>query len=177
MKPDIIFSNPPYGKPGVDIMHHLMNQQKQAQMSVLGNISMFKKYTDKLAIKLVQVGAYEYGTNKRLPWGVEQAIFLATTNGYTVVIKNKLTGETGRNPPINNLETTVFQNVSYVNAAMYGLRNINCVLANVSEIMQKYAMSSRCLTYWGIDSTVVEKTAATLTCSDITTQVLVWLNH
>lgn len=154
MKPDIIFSNPPYGKPGVDIVHHLMNHQKQAQMSMLGNISMFKRYADRMAIQLVQIGAFEYGTNKRLPWGVEQAIFLATTNGYTVVIKNKLSGET-RNEYIPNLETTVFQNVgALMNDSYARLRGLNCVIANISEITGKQQMTSHCLSTTSVDKIV-----------------------
>ena len=88
MKPDLIFANSPYGKPGVEITKYIMENFPDANYAMLNTRSAFKKYYDKLACAFVQIGRYELGTNKKLDWGVQQAILLAT-NGRTEVIDNR----------------------------------------------------------------------------------------
>jgi len=88
MKPDLILANSPYGKPGIDITKHIMENFPDANYAMLNTRSAFKKYYDKLACQFVQIGKYELGTNQKLDWGVEQAILLAT-NGWTEVIDNR----------------------------------------------------------------------------------------
>lgn len=85
---DCILANSPYGKPGVDITKYIMENFPDANYAMLNTRSAFKKYYDKLACAFVQIGKYELGTNKKLDWGVEQAILLAT-NGWTEVIYNR----------------------------------------------------------------------------------------
>jgi hypothetical protein len=88
MKPDLIFANSPYGKPGVEITKYIMENFPDANYAMLNTRSAFKKYYDKLACQFVQIGRYELGSNNKLDWGVEQAILLAT-NGWTEVVDNR----------------------------------------------------------------------------------------
>jgi len=86
---DHIITNPPYGKIGCDITKKVIKQNPDSNYAMLGTRSMFKPfYADTLACQFVQIGRYEIGTNKKLDWGVEQAILLAT-NGWTEVINNR----------------------------------------------------------------------------------------
>lgn len=91
MKPDLIFANSPYGKPGVEITKYIMENFSDANYAMLNTRSAFKKYYDKLACAFVQIGKYELGSNNKLDWGVEQAILLAT-NGWTQVVDNRKKG-------------------------------------------------------------------------------------
>lgn len=88
MKPDLIFANSPYGKPGVEITKYIMENFPDANYAMLNTRSAFKKYYDKLACAFVQIGRYELGSNNKLDWDVEQAILLAT-NGWTEVVDNR----------------------------------------------------------------------------------------
>ena len=89
MKFDCIISNPPYGKIGCDITRKVIENNPDSNYAMLGTRSMFKPfYADTLACAFVQIGKYELGTNKKLDWGVEQAILLAT-NGRTEVVDNR----------------------------------------------------------------------------------------
>jgi len=85
---DNILANPPYGKIGCDITKKVIEQNPDSNYAMLGTRSAFKKYYDKLACQFVQIGQYELGTNKKLDWGVAQAILLAT-NGWTEVVDNR----------------------------------------------------------------------------------------
>lgn len=86
---DHIITNPPYGKIGCDITKKVIKQNPDSNYAMLGTRSMFKPfYADTLACQFVQIGQYELGTNKKLDWGVEQAILLAT-NGWTEVVDNR----------------------------------------------------------------------------------------
>lgn len=80
MTPDLILSNPPYGKIGVDITKYLMANHNDSQMSILGTKGMFNKHYRTVALEYVQVGEYQYdpkgGKTKKLSWGVKQAILL-----------------------------------------------------------------------------------------------------
>lgn len=89
---DCILANPPYAKIGVDITRNVIEQNPDSNYAMLGTRSMFKPfYADTLACQFVQIGKYELGTNKKLDWGVEQAILLAT-NGWTEVVDNRKKG-------------------------------------------------------------------------------------
>lgn len=89
MKFDNIIANPPYAKIGCDITKKVIEQNPDSNYAMLGTRSMFKPfYADTLACAFVQIGRYELGTNKKLDWGVEQAILLAT-NGWTEVVDNR----------------------------------------------------------------------------------------
>lgn len=90
MKPDLVFANAPFGKPGVDITKYIMDNFPDANYAMLNTRSAFKKHYDRLACQYVQVGKYLLGTNERLGW-CEQAILLAT-NGWTGVVDNKNKG-------------------------------------------------------------------------------------
>ena len=92
MKPDLIFANSPYGKPGIEITKYIMENFPDANYAMLNTRSAFKKYYDKLACAFVQIGQYELGSNNKLDWGVEQVILLAT-NGWTEVVDNRKKGE------------------------------------------------------------------------------------
>jgi hypothetical protein len=86
---DNILANPPYAKIGVDITRNVIEQNPDSNYAMLGTRSMFKPfYADTLACAFVQIGKYELGSNKKLDWGVEQAILLAT-NGWTEVVDNR----------------------------------------------------------------------------------------
>jgi len=86
---DCIIANPPYAKIGCDITKKVIEQNPDSNYAMLGTRSMFKPfYADTLACAFVQIGKYELGTNKKLDWGVEQAILLAT-NGWTEVVDNR----------------------------------------------------------------------------------------
>ena len=86
---DHIIANTPYGKIGCDITRKVIEQNPDSNYAMLGTRSMFKPfYADTLACQFVQIGRYELGTNKKLDWGVEQAILLAT-NGWTEVVDNR----------------------------------------------------------------------------------------
>ncbi len=86
---DHIITNPPYGKIGCDITKKVIKQNPDSNYAMLGTRSMFKPfYADTLACQFVQIGQYEFGTNKKLDWGVQQAILLAT-NGWTEVVDNR----------------------------------------------------------------------------------------
>ena len=89
MKFDNIIANAPYAKIGCDITKNVIEQNPDSNYAMLGTRSMFKPfYADTLACQFVQIGQYELGTNKKLDWGVEQAILLAT-NGWTEVVDNR----------------------------------------------------------------------------------------
>ena len=89
MKFDNIIGNPPYGKIGCDITKKVIEQNPNSNYAMLGTRSMFRPfYADTLACAFVQIGRYELGTNKKLDWGVEQAILFAT-NGWTEVVDNR----------------------------------------------------------------------------------------
>lgn len=96
MKPDLIFANSPYGKPGVEITKYIMENFPAANYAMLNTRSAFKKYYDKLACQFVQIGRYELGSNNKLDWGVEQAILLAT-NGWTEAIARQAWNHRTRN--------------------------------------------------------------------------------
>lgn len=88
---DHIIANPPYGKIGCDITRNVIENNPDSNYAMLGTKSMFKPfYADTLACQFVQIGQYEFGSNKKLDWGVEQAILLAT-NGRTEVRWNHRT--------------------------------------------------------------------------------------
>lgn len=87
MKPDLIFANAPFGKPGVDITKYIMENFPDANYAMLNTRTAFKKYYDKLACQYATIGKYLFGTNENLHW-VEQAILLAT-NGWTEVVDNR----------------------------------------------------------------------------------------
>lgn len=80
MTPDLILSNPPYGKIGVDITKQLMENHNDSQMAILGTKSMFNKYYNQIALEYVQVGEYQYdpkgGKTRKMDWNVSQAILL-----------------------------------------------------------------------------------------------------
>ena len=89
MRFDCIIANPPYAKIGCDITKKVIENNPDSNYAMLGTRSMFKPlYEDTLACQFVQIGRYEFGSNKKLDWGVEQAILLAT-NGWTQVIDNR----------------------------------------------------------------------------------------
>ena len=89
MKFDNIIANAPYAKIGCDITKKVIEQNPDSNYAMLGTRSMFKPfYADTLACQFVQIGRYELGSNKKLDWGVEQAILLAT-NGWTEVVDNR----------------------------------------------------------------------------------------
>jgi hypothetical protein len=89
MRFDCIIANPPYAKIGCDITRKVIENNPDSNYAMLGTRSMFKPfYADTLACQFVQIGQYELGTNKKLDWGVEQAILLAT-NGWTEVVDNR----------------------------------------------------------------------------------------
>jgi hypothetical protein len=89
MRCDCIIANPPYAKIGCDITRKVIEQNPDSNYAMLGTRSMFKPfYADTLACAFVQIGQYELGTNKKLDWGVQQAILLAT-NGWTQVVDNR----------------------------------------------------------------------------------------
>lgn len=89
MKFDCIIANPPYAKIGCDITRNVIEQNPDSNYAMLGTRSMFKPfYADTLACAFVHIGKYEFGSNVKLDWGVEQAILLAT-NGWTEVVDNR----------------------------------------------------------------------------------------
>jgi hypothetical protein len=89
MRFDCIIANPPYAKIGCDITRKVIENNPDSNYAMLGTRSMFRPfYADILACQFVQIGQYELGTNKKLDWGVEQAILLAT-NGWTEVVDNR----------------------------------------------------------------------------------------
>lgn len=78
---DNIIANPPYGKIGVDITKAVIKQNPDSNYAMLGTRNMFKPfYADTLACAFVQIGTYELGSNKKLDWGVEQAILRLPTS-------------------------------------------------------------------------------------------------
>ncbi len=86
---DNIIGNFPYGKIGCDITKKVIEHNSDSNYSMLGTRNMFKPfYKDILACAFVQIGRCELGSNKKLDWGVEQAILLAT-NGWTEVVDNR----------------------------------------------------------------------------------------
>lgn len=89
MKFDNILANPPYAKIGCDITKKVIEQNPDSNYAMLGTRSMFRAfYADTLACQFVQIGQHVFGTNKKLDWGVYQAILLAT-NGWTEVVDNR----------------------------------------------------------------------------------------
>ena len=80
MKFDHFYSNPPYGKIGVDITKHLMENHNDSQMAILGTRGMFNKHYDQIAVEYVQVGEYQYdpkgGKTRKMDWNVSQVILL-----------------------------------------------------------------------------------------------------
>lgn len=135
MRPDIILSNPPYGKVGVDITKHLMANHNDSQMAILGTKNMFNKHYRTVALEYVQVGEYQYdlkgGKTKRLDWGVKQAILLAWhCKGRTwteVIPRGHVYG--GHNVPIR---VDLMYAVTGGSVGQNGI-DLTCLLRNVDE--------------------------------------------
>lgn len=87
MQIDNIIANPPYGKIGVDITNHIMNQVPHKDISILGTRAMLLKHCDKLALKYCYIENYVMNPLTKVKW-VSQIILLGH-NGKTLVSEQR----------------------------------------------------------------------------------------
>lgn len=87
MQIDNIIANPPYGKIGVDITNHIMNQVPHKDISTLGTMAMLNKHCDKLALEYCYIENYVLNPFTKVKW-VRQIILLGHT-GKTLVSEQR----------------------------------------------------------------------------------------
>lgn len=87
MHPDLIIANSPYGKIGVDITNHIMNQVPHKDISILGTRAMLLKHCDKLALEYCYIENYVLNPLTKVKW-VGQLILLGYT-GKTLVSEQR----------------------------------------------------------------------------------------
>ncbi len=72
---DHIYSNPPFGKIGVDIVNKITNEVPYNDISILGTITMLSKHNDCLALEYAYIEDYTLNPVTKCKW-VSQLILL-----------------------------------------------------------------------------------------------------
>ena len=84
---DHIYSNPPFGKIGVDIVNKVTKEIPYNDISILGTTAMLSKHNDCLALEYVYIEDYTLNPVTKCKW-VSQLILLGH-NGSCDVIPNR----------------------------------------------------------------------------------------
>lgn len=75
MKFDHIYSNPPFGKIGVDIVNKITKEVPYNDISILGTTAMLSKHNDVLALEYVYINEHTLSPVTKCKW-VRQVILL-----------------------------------------------------------------------------------------------------
>lgn len=97
MQIDNIIANPPYGKLGVDITNHIVNQVPHKDISILGTRAMLSKHNESLNLEYVYIEGYTLSPVTKCKW-VAQVILLGH-KGTCKVIPDKCDRHNGKIMP------------------------------------------------------------------------------
>lgn len=84
MKFDYIYSNPPFGKIGVDIVNKITKEIPYNDISILGTTAMLSKHNDQLALEYAYIEDYTLSPITKCKW-VSQLIILGYKGQCDVV--------------------------------------------------------------------------------------------
>ena len=88
---DHIYSNPPFGKIGVDIVNKITKEIPYNDISILGTTAMLSKHNDCLALEYVYIESYTLNPVTKCKW-VSQLILLGYKGSCDVVPSKKCNG-------------------------------------------------------------------------------------
>lgn len=83
---DNIIANPPYSKPGVDIVNKIIKEVPYRDISILGTSAMFRKHNDVLNIEYVFIENFTLSPVTKCKW-VRQIILLGHKGQCKVIPK------------------------------------------------------------------------------------------
>ena len=86
MRFDYIYSNPPFGKIGVDIVNKITKEVPYNDISILGTTTMLSKHNDVLALEYVYIEGHTLSPVTKCKW-VAQVILLGHKGKCDVVPK------------------------------------------------------------------------------------------
>lgn len=81
---DNIIANPPYSKPGIDIVNKIIKEVPYGDISILGTRAMFNKHNDVLNIEYVHIEGWVLNPLSKVDW-VQQIILLGHKGHCEVV--------------------------------------------------------------------------------------------
>lgn len=88
---DHIYSNPPFGKIGVDIVNKITKEIPYNDISILGTTAMLSKHNDVLALEYVYIADYTLNPVTKCKW-VYQLILLGHKGKCDVIAHSKYSG-------------------------------------------------------------------------------------
>ena len=94
---DCIYSNPPFGKIGVEIVNKITKEIPYNDISILGTTAMLSKHNDQLALEYVYIGDYTLNPVTKCNW-VEQIILLGYKGKCDVVPSKAYRGRKEEKP-------------------------------------------------------------------------------
>ena len=95
---DCIYSNPPFGKIGVDIVNKITKEIPYNDISILGTTAMLSKHNDQLALEYVYIEGYTLSPVTKCKW-VAQLILLGHKGKCDVISHSKYSGRAKEERP------------------------------------------------------------------------------
>lgn len=98
MKFDHIYSNPPFGKIGVDIVNKITSEIPYNDISILGTTAMLSKHNDILALEYAYIANYTLNPVTKCKW-VNQLILLGYKGECDVIAHSVYSGRAKEERP------------------------------------------------------------------------------